>query len=82
VKQDVREDPNRRISDIRRALTYLTLFVSGLVLLGVVSSLIYSALGGELATGFVLKSLVVGAIAGTGFAHYLRDMRVERTELP
>ena len=77
VQREAREDPNRRMSDIRRALTYLTLFVSGLTILGVVSSLIYNALGGELATEFVLKSLVVGAIAGTGFAHYLRDMRVE-----
>ncbi len=76
VQQEAREDPNRRMSDIRRALTYLTLFVSGLTVLGVVSNLIYSALGGELATGFLLKSLVVAGIAGTGFAHYLRDMRV------
>lgn len=77
VQREAQEDPNRRMSDIRRALTYLTLFVSGLTLLGVVSSLIYNALGGELALGFVLKSLVVGAIAGAGFAYYLRDMRVE-----
>jgi len=82
VHKDMIEDPNRRMSDIRRALTYATLFVSGLVLLGVVSALIYNVLGGELTTAFGLKSLVVGGIAGVGFTHYLKDMQVERSLPP
>lgn len=82
VHRDMIEDPNRRMSDIRRGLTYATLFVSGLVILGVVSGLIYSVLGGELTASFGLKSLVVGGIAGIGFTHYLRDMQVERSVPP
>lgn len=77
VAQETREDPNRRISEVRRKLTYLTLFISGAVLLGVVAGLVYSVLGGELPTTFVLKSIVVGGIAGIGFIHYLSEMRQE-----
>jgi len=82
VHRDMIDDPSRRMSDTRRGLTYLTLFISGLVLLGVVSGLIYNVMGGELTTSFALKSLVVGGIAGIGFTHYLGDMRVERSMPP
>lgn len=77
VDQETVEDPNRKMSDVRRTLTYFTLFVSALVLLGVTAGLIYSLLGGELALSFALKSLVVGGISGYGFVHYLREMRDE-----
>jgi hypothetical protein len=73
-------DPTRRMSPVRRWLTYLTLFIAAGVLIGDVTTLIYSLLGGELTTRFVLKVLVVAAIAGTIFWYYVSDLRVDERE--
>jgi len=77
VNRDIRLDPGKRLSEVRRKLTYLTLFFSACVITGVLTYLIYSFLGGELTLRFVLKTLTVGAIAGTVFGYYLRDMRLD-----
>ena len=71
----VRADPSRRLSKVRRWLTYLTLFVAAGILIGVVTSIIYSLLGGEMTTNSVLKVLTVGAITGSVFGYFLRDIR-------
>src|SRR5262245_4038601 len=63
--------PRGRTSAVRRWLTYLTLFFAACVLIGDVVGLIYSLLGGELTTRFVLKALTVGGIAATIFWYYL-----------
>jgi len=78
------KDASLRLSPIRRWCTYLTLFVAVGFLIGDGMSLVYNLLGGELTTRFVLKSLVVGAIAGSMLAYYLRDLRPEerRSEQP
>ena len=73
----VREDPGRRLSRVRQSLTYLTLFVGAAILIGVVTSIVYNLLGGELTVRFVLKVLTVGAITGSVFGHFLRDARRE-----
>jgi hypothetical protein len=73
----VRRDPSRRLSKVRRWLTYLTLFVAASILIGDVTSIVYNLLGGELTTRFVLKVLTVGVIAGAVFAHFRRDLRKE-----
>jgi hypothetical protein len=73
-------DPSKRSSPVRRWLTYLTLFSAACVLIGDVTTLIYSLLGGELTTRFVLKVLVVAAIAGTIFWFYVSDMRADERE--
>lgn len=70
-------DPTKRTSPVRRWLTYLTLFSAACVLIGDVTTLIYSLLGGELTTRFVLKVLVVAAIAGTIFWFYVSDLRMD-----
>lgn len=70
-------DPTKRTSPVRRWLTYLTLFSAACVLIGDVTTLIYSLLGGELTTRFVLKVLVVAAIAGTIFWSYVSDLRMD-----
>jgi hypothetical protein len=73
-------DPGKRTSPVRRWLTYLTLFSAACVLIGDVTTLIYSLLGGELTTRFVLKVLVVAAIAGIVFWYYVSDMRADERE--
>ena len=73
-------DATKRTSPVRRWLTYLTLFSAACVLIGDVTTLIYSLLGGELTTRFVLKVLVVAAIAGTVLWFYVSDLRVDEQE--
>ena len=78
--KDVARNPVKRLSAVRRWLTYLTLFVAATVLIGDLITLVYNLLGGALSTRFVLKALVVGVIAGTIFGYYLRDLRHEEQE--
>lgn len=73
-------NPARRLSAVRRWLTYLTLFIATVVLVGDVTTLVYNLLGGELSLRFVLKTLVVGLIAGTIFAYYLTGLRREEQD--
>lgn len=80
--REVRQDAVKRTSKVRRWLTYLTLFVAAGVIIGDVTSLVYSLLGGELTTRFVLKVLVVGAIGGTAFWHYLSEVRADDRRAP
>ncbi len=75
IGRGVEAQPSSRASRIRLQLTYLTLFVASCVLVGAVTALVYSFLGGELTARFVLKSLTVTAIAGGAFGYYLRDLR-------
>lgn len=68
-------EPLKRLSPVRRWLTYVTLFLAAGVLIGDMITLVYHALGGELGLRFVLKVLVVGALAGGIFGFYLLDLR-------
>ena len=72
--------PAKRLSAVRRWLTYVTLFLAATVLIGDLITLVYNLLGGELSLRFVLKVLVVGTIAGAIFGYYLRDLRREEKE--
>lgn len=80
VGRALAKDPVKRLSPIRRWLTYLTLFIAAGCLIGDLIALVYQLLGGELTVRFVLKVLVVGAIAGTVFGYYLSDLRREEAE--
>ncbi len=80
LAREVTRHPIKRLSPVRRWLTYLTLFVAACILIGDLTTLLYNLLGGELSVRFVLKVLVVGAIAGTAFGYYLWDLRHEETE--
>jgi hypothetical protein len=76
----VRADPTKRASRVRRQLTYITLFIAACVLIGDVISVVYSFLGGELTTRFVLKVMTVGLIAGSVFGYYLSDLHLDERE--
>ncbi len=73
----ITRDPVKRLSPVRRWLTYLTLFLAATILIADLTTLVYNALGGELTSRFVLKVATVGAIAGTIFGFYLRNVRQE-----
>ena len=81
VNREMQEDPSRRLSAIRQWLTYLTLFIGAITIVGDLIWLIYSFLDGELTLRFGLKLVVVAVIAGGIFGYYLTDLREHRNEV-
>jgi hypothetical protein len=79
LAKELRAHPIKRLSPVRRWLTYLTLYLAAIALICDVTTLVYNLLGGELSLRFVLKVLVVAAIAGCVFGYYLHDLRREET---
>ncbi len=75
-------EPVKRGSRIRKWLTYLTLFVAAMVLVGNLIVLVSGLLSGEVTPRFVLKVLAVFLVAGTVFAHYAGDLRREEQATP
>ena len=75
VSREVRQDPAKRASRVRKWLTYLTLFLASGVIIGDLIALLNDVLGGELTMRFFLKALVVGTISAGIFLYYLRDLR-------
>lgn len=76
-ERELRGDPAKRASKVRKWLTYLTLFVAAGFLVGDLVAVIFHFLEGELTVRFLLKILVVAVLAGTVFGYYLRDLRKE-----
>lgn len=66
-------NPQLQRSRIRKWLTYISLVIAGCTLVGDAISLVYNFLGGDFTTRFVLKSLVVGVIAGAIFTYFISD---------
>jgi hypothetical protein len=81
TQREVSTNPTLRQSATRRWLTYLTLLVASAVIVGDLITLIYNLLSGELSTRFILKVLVVAAIAGSGFGYFLRLVRTDNEAL-
>lgn len=77
---EIRKDPAKRASKVRRWLTYLTLFLAASVVIGDLISLLYNLLSGELTIRFGLKVAAVAVIAGGCFTYYLRDIRTAGEE--
>lgn len=80
LSKELARSPAKRLSAIRRWLTYLTLFVAAVVLIADMTTLVNNVLGGELTLRFVLKVTVAALIAGTVFGYYLWDLRKEEKE--
>lgn len=81
TSRKIEREPAKRASPVRRWLSYLTLAVAAAVLIGDCTGLVYSLLGGEMTTRFLLKAIMIGAIAGTVFLYYLSDLRRNEEEL-
>lgn len=77
IGRGLEQNPIKRLSAVRRWLTYLTLFLAVTVLSCDLIALIYNLLGGEWTIRFLLKVATVGVIAGTVFGYYLGDLRRE-----
>lgn len=73
-------DPLKKDIWIRRWSYYLTLFISGAILLGALVSILYLFLDGrELTIGFVLKVLTWMIVSGLVFGYYIQEIRDKLT---
>ena len=77
IAREVARAPIKRLSPVRRWLTYLTLFIAAGVLIGDMTTLLYNVLGGEATPRFLAKVAVVAVIAGGIFHYYMQDLRRE-----
>jgi hypothetical protein len=68
-------NPDRKDLAVRKWLTYLTLFVTGLAVITDLVVLVNTFLGGEITTRFILKVIAVLVVAGAVFAYYFYDLR-------
>lgn len=73
----VGKDIGKRRSAIRKTLTYLTLFVAALFVLGDLVTLVFYLLSGETTVRFLLKVLSVAFITGGIFGYYLKDVTAD-----
>jgi hypothetical protein len=64
-------------SGVRRWLTYLTLFVTAMTMVGDIITLIFFLLDGELTTRFLLKVISVFVFTGLPFLYYFQTLRME-----
>lgn len=78
--RNLKRDATKRSSLVRKWLTYITLYIATGIIIGDLITLVTYVLNGDLTTRFVLKVLVVLAIAGSIFAYYLWDLRTEEKE--
>lgn len=78
----IRRDPEKRLSRIRKWLTYLTLFAAAAALLVDLITLVFTFLDGELTARFLLKVLAVAGVAGGIFGYYLWDLSLDDDEEP
>lgn len=73
--KEMREHAERAQSAIRRWLTYLTLFIAAMALMGDLITLLSTLLEGELSIRFFLKVLVVLIMGGLTFLYYFLSLR-------
>lgn len=73
--KEMRVNPEREWSPIRRWLTYLTLFVAAASLMGDVITLVFYVLEGEITIRFILKILTVLIVAGLSFTYYFLSLK-------
>lgn len=71
----LRQNPDKKDLSVRKWLTYLTLFITGVAVVVDLIVLVNTFLGGEITTRFVLKVLAVIVVASAVFAYYLYDLR-------
>lgn len=68
-------DPALYRSAIRKWLTYITLLLAAMTMLGDLMAVIYAFLSGDFTLQFFLKAMAVAVVAGLIFLFYLNDIR-------
>lgn len=76
MEKEYRTEPEKKNLGIRKWLTYITLFIAGLVLAADLVYVMYYFIDGqELTAGFLLKALSVLVVVFCVFWYYLSDIR-------
>lgn len=70
-----RDDPGKRLSPVRRWLTYLTLLIGAVTLLGDLIWLVFSLLQGELTAQVAAKAVFLAVVAGTVMFYFRTETR-------
>lgn len=67
--------PEKREHFLKKWIIYITLFISGALIVGDLVTVLYYFLDGQLmTTGFILKVLAVLIVAGAVFGYYISDL--------
>ena len=69
------KEPEIRTLRVRRWLLNFTLFLTALIVIGDLISLVWNFLNGELTLRFILKILSIFAVAASVFVYYLIDLK-------
>lgn len=69
-----RSDPGQRRSLVRKWVSYVTLFLASMALLGDLIAVIYSLLNGDMTLRFAAKTLTVAVVAGIIFLYFRGEM--------
>jgi len=73
-------EPERRSTSIHKLLSYITLFLAGLIMAGDLVTVLYYFLDGqELTTGFLLKVLALLVVSSALFYYYISEIRERLT---
>ncbi|MCX6703166.1 MAG: DUF5671 domain-containing protein [Candidatus Zambryskibacteria bacterium] len=76
IERDLAGSQAARASGIRKWLIYITLFISGGLVVGDLVAVVYYFIDGqELTAGFLLKVLSILVVAGGVFGYYITDIR-------
>lgn len=78
LQRDLRENPGKSDLWVRRWLLYLSLFVSGITAIIDIIALVQSWLNGDLTQQFLLKVVIVLAIALAIFYYFLRELHPQK----
>ena len=79
INRDVARNPVSRLTPVYRFLAYLAVLVMALVMLGDLVYVVFSLLQGDATPRFLLKALVVLAVAGVVSLWYAGDLRREES---
>ena len=75
LRKEYLASPEKREIRARKWLVYLTLFLSAVTVIVDLIVLIFNFYSGDLTTKFLLKTLVILAVAAAVFWYYIRDIR-------
>ncbi|MFA6158840.1 MAG: DUF5671 domain-containing protein [Candidatus Paceibacterota bacterium] len=75
IRRDIVANPEKRELSVRKWLVYLTLFVTGLVVVGDLVTVLNVFLGGEVTVRFIAKVIATLVVSGAIFGYYLYDIR-------
>lgn len=74
IRKDYLQYPNKLKLKVRKWLFYLTLFITAIIILSDLGTLLYYFLGGEITTRFLLKIVILFVVASSVFSFYLREL--------